>query len=74
MLNAVRRVLDFRMTIAEWVGTAVMLAIPYLVIGVAWAALHLDALKQNGGFERVVVVLGTVASWPVLLVTNVCLS
>jgi apolipoprotein N-acyltransferase len=74
MLNAVRQVLDFRMTIAEWVGTAIMLGVPYLVIGVVWAALHIDALKQSDGVERIVVILGTIASWPVLLVTNVCLS
>jgi hypothetical protein len=36
MLSILRRVLSFEMTIAEWIGTAVMLAAPYLVIGALW--------------------------------------
>lgn len=30
MLTAVRKVLGFQMTIAEWIGTAIILAVPYL--------------------------------------------
>ena len=33
MLSALKSVLSFEMTIAEWIGTAVMLAVPYLAIG-----------------------------------------
>ena len=40
MLSALRSVLSFEMTIAEWIGTAVMLAVPYLAIGVLWALTH----------------------------------
>ena len=36
MLSALKSVLSFEMTIAEWIGTAVMLAVPYLAIGVLW--------------------------------------
>jgi hypothetical protein len=36
MLSILRRVLSFEMTCAEWIGTAVMLAAPYLVIGALW--------------------------------------
>jgi hypothetical protein len=37
MLGAVKRVLSFEMTIAEWIGTAAMLAAPYLAVGVLWS-------------------------------------
>jgi hypothetical protein len=34
VFSAVRKILSFEMTIAEWIGTAILLAIPYLVVGV----------------------------------------
>jgi hypothetical protein len=49
------------MTIAEWIGPAVMLAVPYLVIGVFWSLTHTWHLRS-------------VVSWPVLVVSNVCMA
>jgi hypothetical protein len=60
MLSIVRQVLSFEMTIAEWIGTAAMLAAPYLAVGVLWALL-------GGGWRAVL-------WWPVLLVSAVCLA
>ena len=37
MLSVLKRVLSFEMTIAEWIDTAAMLAVPYLAIGALWA-------------------------------------
>lgn len=78
MLTAVRKVLGFQMTIAEWIGTAIILAVPYLAIGVLWALTHADHLADHlAGMNRVDAVvsfLGSIASWPVLLFTNVCMS
>jgi hypothetical protein len=59
MLAAVRRVLTFEMTIAEWIGTAAMLSAPYLVIGLFWSLTH------NWH-------LGSIVLWPVLLASVVC--
>jgi hypothetical protein len=61
MLSTLRRVLSFEMTIAEWIGTALMLAVPYLAVGVVWSLAH------NWH-------LGSVVWWPVQLVTTVCLA
>ena len=61
MLGALRRVLSFEMTIAEWIGTALMLAVPYLAVGVVWALTH-------AGDTRAIV------WWPVMLVSTVCLA
>ena len=45
------------MTIAEWIGTAVMLAVPYLVVGVLWSLTHpgvLDPVVAGAvGFDGV---------------------
>ena len=74
MLTAVRRVLRFEMTIAEWIGTAVILGIPYLVVGIIWTATHTDHLSQLHGVDLAVSFLGSIVSWPVLLVANVCMT
>lgn len=62
MLSAVKRVMTFEMTIAEWLGTAAILAAPYLLIGALWAVTH------SGN------VLRSIALWPVLLVSIVCMA
>jgi hypothetical protein len=74
MLAAVRRVLSFEMTIAEWIGTGVMLAVPYLAVGVLWAAFHTEHFEQTDGVHRIVLILGTVASWPGLLISGTYLA
>lgn len=74
MLTAVRKVLGFQMTIAEWIGTAIILAIPYLVVGVIWSVTHTGQLAGMNTLDATVSFLGSIVSWPVLLFTNVCMS
>jgi hypothetical protein len=49
------------MTIAEWIGTGAMLAVPYLVVGVVWAVLG------SGG-------IAAILWWPAMLVSRACLA
>lgn len=74
MLTAVRRILGFQMTIAEWIGTAIILAVPYLLIGLIWSLTHTSHLAGMHGADAVVSFLGSIVSWPVLLFTNVCMA
>ncbi|MDH6194291.1 apolipoprotein N-acyltransferase [Mycobacterium frederiksbergense] len=74
MLTAIRTILSFQMTIAEWIGTAIMLAVPYLLIGVAWSLTHTGHLAGLHGAHAVVWFLGSIVFWPVLLFSNVCMS
>lgn len=74
MLTAVRKVLSFQMTIAEWIGTAVLLVIPYLAIGLVWLFFHIDHLNHGGVGHRIILILATIASWPALLVANGCFT
>lgn len=74
MLAVLRRILAFEMTIAEWIGTALMLAVPYLLAGVVWSVMHTEQLSHSHGVHRVVSVLGSVALWPLLIVTNICMT
>jgi hypothetical protein len=62
MLSALRRVLRFEMTIAEWIGTATILVAPYPLIGAVWALTHSGP------------VLESILWWPVMLVSTVCLA
>jgi hypothetical protein len=61
MLTRLRRILSFEMTIAEWIGTAAMLATPYLAVGMLWSLLG------GGGWQAVV-------WWPALLVSAGCVT
>jgi hypothetical protein len=73
VLSAVRKVLAFQMTIAEWIGTAVILAVPYVVVGMVWTATHTDQLNPHG-VDRIASILVSIASWPALLVSTVCMA
>jgi hypothetical protein len=73
-LPRVQRVLRFDMTIAEWIGTAIMLAVPYVVVGVVWAFFTTEHLEGMGWVERIVPLLGTIASWPGLLISGTYLA
>jgi hypothetical protein len=74
VIAALRRVLDFEMTIAEWIGTALLAAIPYLLIGAVWAATHTAHVDGMTGLDRTVSILGSTVSWPVLLFSDVCVA
>jgi len=71
VLTAVRKVLAFEMTIAEWIGTAAILAVPYLLVGMAWTFVAGDQPGWHGP-ARILSILVSIASWPVLLVSAVC--
>lgn len=72
VLATLRKFLAFEMTIAEWIGTAVLAAIPYLVIGVIWSATHSGNVGGLTAVDRTVSFLGSIVSWPVLLFSDVC--
>ena len=61
MLGTLRRILSFEMTIAEWIGTAAMLVVPYLAVGVLWSLAHTWGLRA-------------IVWWPVQLASAVCLA
>ncbi|KUI19166.1 hypothetical protein AU193_14125 [Mycobacterium sp. GA-1285] len=73
VVGAVRKLLSFEMTIAEWIGTGLILAAPYVVIGIGWTALRLDRL-DGSGLAWLVQLVGSVAFWPALLFSAVCVG
>jgi predicted RND superfamily exporter protein len=74
VLATLQKLLRLEMTIAEWIGTAILAAAAYLVIGVMWSATHTAHLGGLTGIDRTVSILGSVVSWPELLFSDVCLA
>jgi hypothetical protein len=72
--NKVRAVLNYELTVAELIGIGVILGIPYLIIGGVWSATHTEHLHQMHGADLAVSFLGSIASWPVLLFSDVCMT
>lgn len=74
LATKVRNLLNYQLTIAELIGIAVLLAIPYLIIGGIWSATHTEHLQHMHGADLAVSFLGSIASWPALLFTDVCMT
>ncbi len=74
MLEKIGRLLRYRLTIAELIGLAVILGVPYLLIGMIWSSTHTDHLRDMPSVDLVVSFLGAIVSWPVLLFANVCMQ
>ena len=72
MLSMVRRIAAYEMTIAEWIGAALMFAIPYLAVGVLWTALHYEHLTRLDGIRRLLSFVAFVGCWPLLVLTDMC--
>jgi hypothetical protein len=72
MLTTLQKLLDVEMTIAEWLGTGFILAIPYLALGAAWTAANAERFDGLHGLQLVLTLVGAVLSWPVLLLPSVC--
>ena len=66
--------MDFELSLAELIGVGVLLAGPYLLIGLVWTCTHPHSVDGLRGVELLISVLGSVALWPALLLANVCVG
>ena len=74
MLAWFERVLSVQLTVAEWVCVALLLDVPYLAMGVFWTGTHTAHLEHLQGFRLVMSVLESIAFWPVLWTSGVCIG
>ena len=74
MLENLRRVLEFRLSIAQLMAIGIILGTPYLLVGTIWSTTHTEHLHQMHGVDLAVSFLGSIVSWPVLLFANVCMT
>jgi hypothetical protein len=70
----IRAVLNYQITVAELIAIGVVLSIPYLIVGGIWSATHTEHLHQMHGADFAVSFLGSIASWPVLTFSDVCMT
>ena len=62
------------MTIGQLIVVSIVLGVPYLIVGVIWSSTHTAHLQHVAGADLVVSYLGSIVSWPVLLVADVCMT
>jgi hypothetical protein len=74
MLTRLRRLMDFELSLAEFIGVGVILAGPYLLIGLVWTCTHAHSIDGLRGVELLVSVMGSIALWPALLLVHVCVG
>jgi hypothetical protein len=72
VVDIVRQILGYRVSVAALVGIAFLVGFPYLLVGVLWSISHAEHLSQLHGVDLVVSFLASIVSWPVLLFTDVC--
>ncbi|WP_412178193.1 hypothetical protein [Mycolicibacter heraklionensis] len=74
IVDGIGRLLSYRMSVGELIGLGLILGTPYLIIGLIWSLTHTAHLHDLQGLDLVVSFLGSIVSWPVLLVSNVCMQ
>jgi hypothetical protein len=74
VLDALRRLLGFQVTIGQLIVVAVVVGTPYLIVGVIWSSMHTAHLHAMTDADLVVSYLGSIVSWPVLLFADVCMT
>jgi hypothetical protein len=74
MLEKLRQVLAFQLSIGQLIAIGVLVGTPYLLVGTIWSTTHTEHLHQMQGADLAVSFLGSIVSWPVLLFSNVCMT
>ncbi len=73
MFDRISKVLDFKVSILDLIVLALVVGIPYGLVGVVWAFTHTEHLSYMSGADKLFSFLGEIVAWPVLLVADVCL-
>ena len=74
MLQKLDRLFSYEMKVSEFLGTLILLGIPYGLIGLIWTLTHTSHLKNMHGIDVVISFLGSIVCWPVLTFANVCMT
>lgn len=75
MLRTIGRILDHKMKVSEYLGTLILIGIPYGLIGVVWTLTHTSHLAgMNSLWDQTISFLGSIVCWPVLIFANVTMT
>jgi len=70
----IKEVLDYRISIRQLVAIALVLGVPYGIIGVVWAFTHAEHLSALSGLDKVFSFIGEVIAWPPLVISDITLK
>lgn len=62
------------MKVSEFLGTLIILAIPYGLVGLIWSVTHTSHLREMHGIDVIISFLGSIVCWPVLIFANVTMT
>ncbi|MFC9660624.1 hypothetical protein ACFVJ5_10320 [Nocardia sp. NPDC127606] len=74
MLRRLDRFLSYEMKVSEFLGTFIIIGIPYSLVGVIWTLTHTGHLRDLHGVDLVISFLGSIVCWPVLTFANVTMT
>ncbi|MFI2560415.1 hypothetical protein [Nocardia farcinica] len=74
MFKRLDRIFSYEMKVSEFLGTLIILGIPYGLVGVVWTLTHTSHLRDMHGVDVIVSFLGSIVFWPVLTFANVCMT
>lgn len=74
MLKRLDRIFSYEMKVSEFLGTLIILGIPYGIIGIVWSLTHTSHLRDLHGLDVIMSFLGSIVCWPVLLFSNVTMT
>lgn len=70
----IRDLLAYRVSIQQLVYLALLVGIPYGLIGLLWLSMHHDHLGGLEGLDQLFSMLGEIVAWPVLVVSDVTIT
>ncbi|MFI5714312.1 hypothetical protein [Nocardia sp. NPDC051750] len=74
MLKRLDRLFSYEMKVSEFLGTLIILGIPYGLIGIVWTLTHTSHLREMHGLDVIISFLGSIVCWPVLTFSNVAMT
>ncbi|NUP25987.1 MAG: hypothetical protein HOQ36_10130 [Nocardia sp.] len=74
MLKRLDRLFSYEMKVSEFLGTLIILGIPYGLVGIVWSLTHTSHLRGMHGLDVIISFLGSIVCWPVLTFANVAMT
>lgn len=68
------RLLDREVPIRQLVAFALVLGVPYVMIGFGWALTHQDHIASLSGLDALFSFIGEIVAWPPLIVADITLE
>jgi hypothetical protein len=70
----IKEILQYRIGVGQLVAIALIIGIPYGIIGLIWALTHTEHLAQLDGIDQVFSFIGEVIAWPPLVISDITLK